>query len=133
MVDKIIEERPAESCAKVTMVAHSGAANAAMVMASELNMDSKVDRIVTLAPCLQINAFDWFFPNNDMMSVNMVYGFFEQAGINSLFSPSHTLETADFCAGAYAQLCNAYLRNNNPDMKPNSKQFFEHLHQNSAI
>lgn len=132
MVDKIIAERPAESCAKVTMVAHSAAANAAMVMASEQNIDAKVDRIVTLAPCLQINGLEWFFPNNDMTSVEMVYGFFEEANINSLFTPAHTTETAGFCEGVYAQLCNAYLRNNNPDRKPNSKKFFEHLHQNSA-
>lgn len=132
MVDKVIAERPVDSCAKVTLVAHSGAANAAMVMASELSMDNKVERIVTLAPCLQINSMDWFFPNNDMTSLEMVFGFFEQANINCLFTPSHTTETADFCAGTYAQLCNAYLRNNNPDLKAGSKKFFEHVHQNSA-
>ena len=51
-VDKIIAERPSTACSKVTVVAHSGAANEATCMALEPGMADKVGKLVTLAPCL---------------------------------------------------------------------------------
>lgn len=133
MIDTIIQTRSYDECGKVTLVAHSGAANSAMVMATELGIDDKVGRVVTLAPCLQINPTNWFFPNNDITSIELIYDFFEKANINSLFTPAHDLETAEFCEGQYAALCQAYLRNNDPNLRGGSRKFFEQIHQNTGF
>ena len=75
MIDMIIAERHDSTCSKVTLVTHSSAANSALALATnpEKNIAERVDRIVTLAPCLQLNIFEFWLPLKDLASVAAFY------------------------------------------------------------
>jgi len=89
MVDKIIETRQ-DACSKVTIVTHSSGSNSALVLAAaDPALQDKVDRIVSLAPCLEAEIDNFWLPLKDLSSIAMFYDLLASNGIHSLFGPDH--------------------------------------------
>ena len=107
-MDKILESRKNASCSKVTLVAHSGAANQAACMALEPGMSDKVGKLVTLAPCINTNIGTFAVKENDLPAYYAVYDVFEQFGIKSFFGPGFEQQSAQLCT-ASPDFCNYYL------------------------
>ena len=90
MIDAIIAARSSYACDKVSILAHSSGANQALVAALRApQFASKVDRITSVAPCLQIEQDNFFLPLKDEISVQMFYSLFEEAGVTNLFGADH--------------------------------------------
>ena len=76
MIDAVIKQRNGVGdCNKVTLVTHSSGANSALVLASTLNDQTsrKVNRIVTLAPCLRVNLDNFFSPLREVSPIESFY------------------------------------------------------------
>ena len=87
-MDTIIASRNDTSCSKVTLVAHSGAANQATCSALEPGMADKVGKLVTLAPCINFNPRTYAIEANDLRSYYLINSIInEQFGINTIFGP----------------------------------------------
>ena len=86
MVDKVISER-AENCEKVTLLTHSTASSSALVAAvsDEVQLSARVGKIVNLAPCMEIDAKDFWLPVRDLASIEAFYTILKNGGVNSLF------------------------------------------------
>ena len=77
MIDTIIEARSTYACDKVSVMAHGSGANQALIAALRSpRFADKVDRITTVAPCLQIEQNNFFLPLKDEISVQMFYSLF---------------------------------------------------------
>lgn len=138
MIDTILANSyVGESCGKVTMATHSSGSNSAMIMANMPGMADKVDRIITVAPCLLINYTDYWLPVNDITSVDFIYDLFEDAGVNSLFGPGNSAELDAFCTASQmnSDICGAFLTEpyNNPDIKEECIKHLKHLSQNTSV
>jgi hypothetical protein len=72
-IDAIIAARPS-ACNKVTLVPHSTAVNAVLVAAAGTPLLSeKVDLIAAVAPCLEVNTDNFWYPAGDIISADMLY------------------------------------------------------------
>ena len=117
MIDSIIALRNTPEdlgCSKVTVVTHSSGANQILVAAQDPTtaLDTKVSKIVTIAPCLNININEFWLPLRDIASVQAFYAAMAQFGITNLFGPDTEAMIEPFCnaGGVYSQICNVYLR-----------------------
>ena len=98
MIDKIIDTRK-DACSKVTIVTHSSGSNSALVLAAaDPALQDKVDRIVSLAPCLEAEIDNFWLPLKDLSSIAMFYDLLASNGVYSLFGPNHLSNIAPFCA-----------------------------------
>lgn len=134
MIDAIIAHRW-DYCNKVTLVTHSTGANAALVLAaSDPLFSERVERIVTLAPCLLTNLDKFWLPLKDIESVEIFYSYMGMYGVTSLFGPHHNEEVSEFCVAndMTESICAAYLLEpNNEHLKEDGLRSFQHVHQNA--
>lgn len=117
MVDTIISSRnrPTEGCSKVTVVTHSTGANQVLVAASDPgnSLATKVEKIVTIAPCLNIHIEDFWLNVKDLASIAAFYMLLDQFNIDNLFGPTVLTDIEPFCnppdMGITKAVCEAYL------------------------
>ena len=132
-VDKIIEERQDVSCSKVTLVAHSGAANEATYMAIDPAMAAKVGKLVTLAPCINMFTSSFAINEGDLPAYYAVYEVLNMFGVNSFFDPDFETKIAPICTGIPG-FCEKYFsRATNPDLKQGSIIHYKHIQSNSIL
>ena len=98
MVDYVIGARD-ESCSKVTVVGHGTGANAALVAAQGLeSFETKVGRIVAMAPCMAVNQDEMWMVGHDLPTIQLMYEHLETfGGFTHFFGASHEDDLADFC------------------------------------
>ena len=110
ITDYIIKERFDDACAKITVVCHSTGATEIMQSAvSDPMFNSKVERIVTLAPCYFINMNNFELPLQDRPSAEAFFGLLDTYGIATLWGPVFAEELRQKMCPTNEFYCNILL------------------------
>lgn len=114
MVNEIVASRKGNGdCNKVTIVSHGTGGNSALVAASSstLNFASKVGKIITIGPCLQVNIDEFWLPVRDLRSIEAFYASLAAFNIYSLFGSGVDANLTAYCNSGSVNtlICNAYI------------------------
>jgi len=95
----------------------------------------KVNRIVSLAPCLRVDLDNFYCPLRELNSIEAFYNFLTAGGLTNLFAVTQADLNA-FCSigGTNQSVCDSYLL---PDLdleiyKSTGIKYFKHAQLNSA-
>ena len=107
-MDEIIAQRGRSTCSKVSLLTHGTAANSAVTgLALNATLEPKVQQLLTIGPCLNIELGTFFLPGfSDPGSANAFAAFLDNLGLQNLFGPGLVAATTD-CGIPFQPFCDA--------------------------